>query len=78
MDIKANKLTIYRRHVKSCSMTAPTFRPQSKREGMADRCRCPIVAQGYLLQETLPDGKQKRILHLSLGTNEWSQAVPIS
>src|SRR5579871_46578 len=79
-----NTLRSYRRHIKECDSKQiaagltpkkPTFQPHGKRQEIADNCTCPIVAQGYLTHHVTPDGKQKRILHLSLGgVTTWTEA----
>lgn len=79
-----NTLRSYRRHIKECDSKQiaaglapkkPTFHPHGKRQEIADNCTCPIVAQGYLTHHVTPDGKQKRILHLSLGgVTTWTEA----
>jgi len=69
---KNNTLTLYRRHTKSCTNTKPTYYPAKSKDRRADNCGCPIVATGYLAFEP------KRIQHLSLGTNDWTQAHSVS
>jgi integrase len=63
-----NELNLSRRHIKACDKTGKTPEPRNKKEEKADTCECPIVADGYLALEP------KRILHLSLSTNDWKQA----
>ncbi len=63
-----NELTSYRRHGAACSLSEPTYFPATKRARMRDTCACPIVVSGYLLHEP------ERVRHLSLGTNDWTQA----
>ena len=64
-------LTLYRRHIKGCLLTIPTYHPATVKEARADTCQCPIVLSGYLKHEA------GRIRHLSTGTAEWAEAFAI-
>jgi integrase/recombinase XerD len=63
-----NELSLSRRHTAACEFVGKTPEPRNKKEEKADACECPIVADGYLALEP------KRVQHLSLGTNDWTQA----
>jgi integrase/recombinase XerD len=63
-----NELTLSRRHTTACKFAGKTPEPRNKKEEKADTCVCPIVADGYLALES------KRVQHLSLSTNDWTQA----
>ncbi len=69
--MRANALTIYRRHTKSCSKGyEQNFRinhPQTPKEWKAD-CECPIVADGWL--RNVP----QRVQREGTGTNDWDVA----
>jgi site-specific recombinase XerD len=66
-----NALSLYRRHLAACSITAPTRYPSTPKDVRADQCHCPIVASGHLIHEA------KRVRHLSLGTNDWAVAQQV-
>jgi hypothetical protein len=63
-----NELSLSRRQTAACEFAGKTPEPRNKKEEKADACQCPIVADGYLALEP------KRVQHLSLGTNDWTQA----
>ena len=69
--MEKNTLSIYRRHVAACPITTPTYYPSTLKDAKADKCHCPIVASGHLVNEG------KRVRHLSLGTDDWTQAHQI-
>ena len=71
LGMRTPALTVYRRHTKACSFTEPTYHPATPRDRKADTCECPIVASGYLKNEA------NRIRHLSLGTNDWTNALAL-
>ncbi len=75
--LTTNKLELYRRHVRACDQSEPTYMPTTERERRKDSCTCPIVCTGYLSKHReIVNGVErlKLIRHLSLDTNEWTIA----
>jgi site-specific recombinase XerD len=68
---RRNTLTLYRRHIKSCGKTKPTYFPATPKDRKADDCQCPIVCAGYLEHVVDHKGRPSRILHCTLQTSDW-------
>lgn len=71
-----SELNLYRRHTVGCSIKSTSVKEDSPNKLKA-ACSCPIVASGYLEHERDASGKLKRVRHLSLGTEDWKEAIRV-
>jgi site-specific recombinase XerD len=66
--MRANTLTLYRRHTKACGKSEPTLYPNTDKARKADDCQCPINVHGYL------EHHAGRVRHYSLDSSDWVEA----